>query len=99
MTYLDPEPGGGLATLAPPAPLPQTTGDHDRMTHIVLEGFKPQDSDFVDVQPTVIESMVNGVPVTALCGKTWVPAQSPRKYAICGTCRDIAVQNGWSVPG
>jgi Protein of unknown function (DUF3039) len=81
-------------------PIPSVDGDHERMTHIVLEGFKPEDEakDFVSAGTSVVEGMIYGTPVTALCGKVWVPGKDPKKYPICPTCKDIAAQKGWSVP-
>jgi hypothetical protein len=73
--------------------------DHERMTHIVLEGFKPESGDFVKAGTNVVEGMVNGVPVRALCGKTWVPGRDPQRYPLCPTCREIAKGMGWRVPG
>ena len=77
---------------------PTLDGDHERFTHIVLEGFKPEEGDYVSVGPTVVEGLVNGTPVRALCGKVWVPGRDPRKYPLCGTCREIAVGMGWKLP-
>jgi len=77
---------------------PTLDGDHERFTHIVLEGFKPEGADFVSAGPTVVEGLVNGTAVRALCGKVWVPGRDPRKYALCPTCREIAEGMGWKVP-
>jgi hypothetical protein len=52
------------------------SGDHDRFAHFVEKG-------------EAIESMVNGTPVIALCGKVWVPSRDPEKYKICPTCKEI----------
>lgn len=82
--------------LAPPKPL--LDGDHERMAHIVLEGVSTEDGDFVSAGPTVVEGMVMGTPVRALCGKVWVPGRDPKKYPLCHTCKDIAEQMGWAVP-
>ena len=39
-------------TLAPSRPRPDLDdGDHDRMAHIVLEGFEPDEGDFVSTGP------------------------------------------------
>ena len=72
--------------------------DHERMTHIVLEGFLPEKGDFVSAGPSVVEGIVNATPVRALCGKQWVPGRDPRRYPICPTCKEIAASMGWSVP-
>ena len=73
-------------------------GDRERLTHIVLEGFKPTESEFVATGNSVVAGMVNATPVVALCGKTWVPGRDPARYPLCGTCKEIAATLGWSVP-
>jgi hypothetical protein len=77
---------------------PELDGDHERMAHIVLEGMKTPDGGFVPAGPSVVEGMVNGTPVRALCGKVWVPSRDPRKYPLCPTCKEIAESMGWKVP-
>jgi hypothetical protein len=78
---------------------PLLDGDHERLTHIVLEGYTPKEGgDFVPVGNSVVEGMINGTPVTALCGKVWVPGRDPRRYPLCGTCKEIAEGMGWKVP-
>jgi len=52
----------------------------------------------VSTGTTVIEGMVNGTPVQALCGKVWVPGRDPRRYPLCGTCKEIAEGMGWKLP-
>jgi len=85
-------------TLAPVQADPQLDGDHERMSHIVLEGFKPEKGDFISAGPSVVEGMVNGTAVKALCGKIWVPGRNPKKYPVCPTCKEIAEGRGWKVP-
>ena len=51
-------------------------GDHERFSHYV-----PKDK--------LTEAMVMGTPVTALCGKVWVPSRDPQKYPVCPTCKEI----------
>lgn len=77
---------------------PELDGDHERMAHIVLEGVKFGEDDFVSVGPSVVEGMVNGTAVKALCGKIWVPGRDPKKYPLCPTCKEIAESQGWKVP-
>ena len=95
------DPGGmtdtGITT-APRLSDPQLDGDHERMSHIVLEGFKPEKGDFIPTGPSVVEGMVNGTAVRALCGKVWVPGRNPQRYGICPTCKEIAESKGWKVP-
>ena len=73
-------------------------GDHERFTHIVLEGYTPEDGEFVPVGNSVVEGLINSSAVKALCGKIWVPGRDPKKYPICPTCREIAQSLGWDVP-
>ena len=76
--------------------------DHERFSHIVLEGYTPTRGlrkKFVPVGNSVVEGMINGTPVEALCGKRWVPGKDPKKYPLCPTCKEIAVSRGWTVPG
>jgi hypothetical protein len=74
-------------------------GDHERFTHIVLEGYTPKDGEFVPLENSVVGGMINATPVKALCGKVWVPGRDPQKYPICPTCKEIAQAMGWSLPG
>ena len=73
-------------------------GDHERFTHLVLEGYTPEDGEFVGLGNSVVEGMVNATPVRALCGKVWVPDRDPARYPLCPTCKEIAESLGWSVP-
>jgi hypothetical protein len=73
-------------------------GDHERFTHIVLEGFNVSQDDFVATGNSVVAGMVNATPVVALCGKTWIPGRDPARYPLCHTCKDIATSLGWKLP-
>jgi hypothetical protein len=73
-------------------------GDHERFTHIVLEGYTPDEGDFVPLGNSVVEGMINATPVKALCGKVWVPGRDPRKYPLCPTCKEVALSMGWTPP-
>ena len=94
------EPGAAPGSiLAPARPEPDLDdGDHDRMAHIVLEGYTPKEGDFVSLGPSVVEGMVNQTPVRALCGKEWVPGRNPARYGLCPTCKEIAESMGWQIP-
>jgi hypothetical protein len=75
------EPGlGGTSTLLEaPDLLPQESteaGDHEKFSH-----YAPKDK--------VMEAMVMGTPVTALCGKVWVPSRDPQRFPVCPTCKEI----------
>jgi hypothetical protein len=77
---------------------PSLDGDHERMAHIVLEGWKPEEGDFVSAGASVVEGLVNGTAVKALCGKVWIPNRDPKKYPLCPTCKEVAESLGWKVP-
>ena len=71
------------------------------MSHIVLEGYTPKKGrkrGFVSTGPSVVEGIVNGTAVRALCGKEWVPGRDPKKYGLCPTCKEIAEGMGWKLP-
>jgi hypothetical protein len=95
-----PEPGAaGSTTLAPTRPSPDLDeGDHARMAHIVLEGYTPKEGEFVSMGPSVVEGIVSGTAVRALCGKEWVPGRNPARYGLCPTCKEIAEAMGWKIP-
>ena len=56
-------------------PVSTDDGDHERFSHYV-----PKDK--------LMDAMVNGTPVVALCGKVWVPSRDPEKYPVCPECKD-----------
>jgi hypothetical protein len=95
---MSPEPEHGT-TLAPARPDPELDdSDHERMAHIVWEGYTPKEGSFVPVGPSVVEGIVNRTPVRALCGKEWVPGRDPKRYGLCPTCKEIAQSRGWKLP-
>jgi hypothetical protein len=51
-------------------------GDHERLSHYVPKG-------------KLMDAMVNGTPVVALCGKVWTPSRDPEKYPVCPECKEI----------
>jgi hypothetical protein len=51
-------------------------GDHERFAHIIRKDDQ-------------MRAYVLGEPVTALCGKTWVPARDPERYPVCPTCKEV----------
>lgn len=52
------------------------SGDHERFSHYVRK-------------EKIVESAVTGKPVTALCGKRWIPSRDPNRFPICPTCKEI----------
>lgn len=51
-------------------------GDQERFAHYVDED-------------EITAAYVNGTPVTALCGKTWVPSRDPEQFPVCPECKSI----------
>jgi hypothetical protein len=51
-------------------------GDHERLSH-----YAPKDK--------LMEAMVEGTPVRALCGKVWVPTRDPNRFPVCPECKEI----------
>jgi hypothetical protein len=51
-------------------------GDHDRFKH------------YVDKRK-LVDSMVTGTPIVAICGKVWVPSRNPDRYPVCPACAEI----------
>jgi hypothetical protein len=89
-------PGVTLAPARPDQELDE--GDHDRMAHIVLEGYTPEEGEFVSTGPSVVEGIVTRTSVRALCGKEWVPGRDPTRFGLCPTCKEIAQSMGWKLP-
>lgn len=57
--------------------------DDPIFSHIV-PGTKDQTS-----EARVMEARVNGTPITALCGYTWVPQRDPMKHEVCPKCLEV----------
>ncbi|GIG16092.1 hypothetical protein Cme02nite_44240 [Catellatospora methionotrophica] len=51
-------------------------GDHERLSH-----YAPKDK--------LLEAMIEGTPVRALCGKVWVPTRDPNRFPVCPECKEI----------
>lgn len=51
-------------------------GDQERFSHYV-----PREK--------LMQAMVEGTPVRALCGKLWVPSRDPERFPVCPRCKEI----------
>lgn len=51
-------------------------GDHERLSHYALKD-------------KLLEAMIEGTPVRALCGKVWVPSRDPNRFPVCPECKEI----------
>lgn len=58
-------------------------GDHERFAHYVIGGTE-----------AILKAMVEGIPCTALCGKTWIPSKDPERFPVCPDCERIAKERG-----
>ena len=76
---------GTLTVSAGPERLAQVTADDVRLVAFVN---CPPDKESTAAWLT--EARIYGLPVTALCGKTWVPERDPKRYPICTACTDAA---------
>lgn len=56
--------------------IPTDEGDHERFSHYV-----PKEK--------LMDAMINGTPVVALCGKVWVPSRDPERFPVCPECKDV----------
>lgn len=63
-------------------------GDHEKFSHLV------PGKNGVSGRELVMMAMVEGTPVTALCGKTWVPTRDPERFPICPDCLRVAKERG-----
>jgi hypothetical protein len=66
---------GGLDLDTQPE-LDHETGDHDRFSHYVTK-------------EDAMKAYVDGVQVTALCGKKWIPSRDPERFPVCPVCKDL----------
>ncbi len=71
-----PRTGGATTLEREELTVPAEPGDHERFSH-----YAPK--------AKIMEAMVMGTPVAALCGKVWVPSRDPEKYPVCPTCKEI----------
>lgn len=69
----------------------RTTDDAGTAAHIVM--VPPGESDETP-QAYVLRARVEGFPITALCGYTWIPGRDPKPLPVCSRCLDIYQQPG-----
>jgi hypothetical protein len=66
--------------------------EENRVAHIV--GPQYDDNGKIQGRTFVTEAYINGTPITALCGFTWVPSRDPNNYPLCQACKDISERVG-----
>ncbi len=62
---------------------PEADLDEPRVAHIVARG-----DDGTDAEAIITEALIEGTPVVALCGATFVPSRDPKKLPMCHACDD-----------
>lgn len=73
----------------------RTSNSPGDSSHIVLvPGHADSGGAIESPQAYVLRARVEGTPVTALCGYTWVPQKDPLPLPVCATCLDIYRQDG-----
>lgn len=55
---------------------PTEPGDHDLFAHYITK---------TDMERAIFD----GIPATALCGKTWLPTKDAKRYPVCVECEDL----------
>lgn len=71
-------------TATPTTTLDETTETEDGpVAHIVRT--KPGE----DAAAKVLQARIEGTPIEALCGHTWVPSRDPKQLPVCQKCKDI----------
>lgn len=75
------------ATLTEDVVRTTTSKEPEKSAHIVLvpEHLKGK----ISPQSYVLQARVEGTPVKALCGHTWVPSRSASDLPICEPCLEI----------
>lgn len=68
-----------------------TTDEPTEAAHIVMTPPKWQP---LTPQAYVMLARVEGFPVTALCGHTWIPEKDPAPLPVCSSCLEIYQQPG-----
>jgi len=59
------------------------SGDHERFAHYVRRSGQK------GATQRIMESMLSGTPIEALCGKRWVPSRDPERFPVCPECKAI----------
>lgn len=63
-----------------------TSDKSPEASHIVM--VPPGEND-ESPQAYVFRARIEGFPITALCGYTWVPHRDPQALPVCATCKGI----------
>jgi hypothetical protein len=66
----------------------EDTLTEERTDYRVQEGDHERFSHYAD-RDKIMEAMVMGTPIKALCGKVWVPSRDPSRFPVCPTCKEM----------
>lgn len=58
--------------------------EQDTSTHV----DRPPLAHLVHDKGQTVDALVFGTPVTALCGRVWVPSRDPQGLPVCQACRE-----------
>ena len=81
--------------MSSPAPLSTRPAVAEPITERVPETDEPSMAHIVKTEPgedaaaKVLEARIEGTPLEALCGHTWVPSRDPKQLPVCQKCKDI----------
>lgn len=70
----------------------RTSDTPEESSHIVM--LPPNNKTDATPQAYVLRARIEGFPVTALCGYTWVPEKNPAPLPVCSRCLEIYQQPG-----
>jgi hypothetical protein len=86
--------GGTDVLIQPNLTDPETQNEEPTETHIV--GPLYTDDGKIPGRARILDAMVNGTPVEALCGFVWVPTKNPDNHPLCERCKAIVDRQGES---
>lgn len=62
----------------------EKTTDGDPIFSHMIKGDSAESA-----QAKITAAIVNGTPLTALCGYTWIPSRNPENHPVCPKCEEI----------
>lgn len=79
--------GGTDVLIQPNLTDPETENDNPAVSHFV--GPLYTDEGKISGRTRILEAMINGTPIEALCGFVFVPSRNPDNRPICDRCKAI----------
>ena len=61
--------------------------DTDSQADVRTDGDDSEIFSHYAEKDAIVEAVVLGIPIVALCGKIWIPSRDPDKYPICPKCK------------